>query len=148
MRELEFETPQPLPPDTEEPLKIYKLKYDDLLEIDAELLRIEAKNGPMYHSLHEAYGVMLEELDEEWRRRRSGRSTPSAGSQGNDVPHHYTRNTTEAYAWCNRCDRETRHHVSDGRLAHCLEHEAPMLTKDQQRRREKQEQEARAPKLF
>lgn len=43
-----------------------QLKLEDAVEIDTELSRIEAKNGPMYHSLHEAYGVMLEELDEVW----------------------------------------------------------------------------------
>ena len=64
------------------------------------------------------------------------------------MPHHFQKYIHEAPAWCNTCARETNHRVFDGRLAHCLEHKAQELTKDQQRRRERQEKEAREPKLF
>lgn len=37
---------------------------------------------------------------------------------------HYTRNTISAAAWCNKCQRETQHKVSDRRMQHCLECEA------------------------
>ena len=61
---------------------------------------------------------------------------------------HYTKATTEAVTWCEKCWRETRHAVSGGRLAHCLEHYAPAETKAQQKRREKREREAANPLLF
>jgi hypothetical protein len=64
------------------------------------------------------------------------------------LPHHYTKDVTEAPFWCNRCGRETQHRVFDGRLAHCLEHSAQEFTKAQLKKREKQEKEKREPKLF
>jgi hypothetical protein len=64
------------------------------------------------------------------------------------MPEHYTRNTLECTAYCNVCERMTQHRVYDGRRGHCLEHQAPELSKAQQRRREKEERERREPKLF
>lgn len=61
---------------------------------------------------------------------------------------HYTKTTTEAVTWCEKCFRDTRHAVSGGRLAHCLEHEAQAETKAQQKRREKREHAAKNPSLF
>lgn len=34
---------------------------------------------------------------------------------------HYTKNTVEARAWCNKCDRATMHRVDRGRLGSCLD---------------------------
>ena len=53
---------------------------------------------------------------------------------------HYTRNVTETIAWCNKCERTTRHAVSAGKLAHCMEHEAQHMTQKQitQAKRRKQ----------
>lgn len=51
---------------------------DAILEaVKIELERAEAKNGP-FHSAHEAYAVMLEEVDELWdqvKKKRSNRDT-------------------------------------------------------------------------
>lgn len=33
---------------------------------------------------------------------------------------HYTKNTVEAAAWCNTCNKSTAHAVSDGRLSYCV----------------------------
>jgi hypothetical protein len=32
---------------------------------------------------------------------------------------HYTLNTVEMAAWCNKCGRETPHHVAERRLQYC-----------------------------
>lgn len=50
--------------------------------------------------------------------------------------------------WCSVCKRNTRHRVSGGRLAHCLEHEAPLYSKAQLAAREKREREQAQPRLF
>lgn len=42
----------------------------------------------------------------------------------------------------------TQHSVSDGRLGRCMEHDAPKFSKAQIRRRELQERERQAPRLF
>lgn len=34
---------------------------------------------------------------------------------------HFTRNTTEATAFCKRCEKNTQHRVDDGRLGPCLD---------------------------
>ena len=62
--------------------------------------------------------------------------------------HHYRRDITEAPAWCNKCNRETRHHVSDRRLAHCLQHEVQQYTKAQLKRLKEQEKKKQNPTLF
>jgi hypothetical protein len=64
------------------------------------------------------------------------------------MPHHFQKNIDEAPAYCNKCQRETRHRVFDGRLAHCLEHQAQPLTKAQIKRREEAEKEKQNPRLF
>jgi hypothetical protein len=62
---------------------------------------------------------------------------------------HYQKWVTETLAWCAQCGRETRHHVSGGRLGHCLDHERrESLTKKQQRAAEQREREKQNPKLF
>jgi len=65
---------------------------------------------------------------------------------------HYPRSTESTLALCARCGKITRHKVSDGRLAECLEHEAPYLTKKQARDRAKREkttnQQNQQPELF
>ena len=33
---------------------------------------------------------------------------------------HYTKNTIQAESCCKTCGRATPHHVSDGKLCHCL----------------------------
>lgn len=61
---------------------------------------------------------------------------------------HYPKHFDEANAWCSVCKRSTRHCVSGGRLAHCLEHEAPLYSKAQLAAREKREREQAQPRLF
>jgi hypothetical protein len=39
------------------------------------------------------------------------------------MPHHSTKRTLEVTHWCNTCSRMTQHHVSDGRLGFCKEHQ-------------------------
>lgn len=34
---------------------------------------------------------------------------------------HYTKNTVEVRAWCQKCDRRTMHKVDHGRLGVCLD---------------------------
>lgn len=42
------------------------------------------------------------------------------------MPHHYTKATIEASAWCPTCNRMTPHFVWDGRLGRCKnEHPHP-----------------------
>jgi len=62
---------------------------------------------------------------------------------------HYTRNTEEVVHWCNKCWRHTRHRVSAGRLAECLEHErSEPLTVKQRAALERRARERQNPKLF
>ncbi len=61
---------------------------------------------------------------------------------------HYTRNTLEDTAWCNKCGRFTQHQVSGHRRGRCLEHQAQELTQAQQRRREKAERDRPQLKLL
>lgn len=43
------------------------MKFNDIIEkIGAELALIEERKIPKYNSAHEAYAVILEELDELW----------------------------------------------------------------------------------
>lgn len=35
------------------------------------------------------------------------------------MPHHYTKNVTEAQEYCRTCNAWTMHYVSDGRLGRC-----------------------------
>ena len=52
---------------------------------------------------------------------------------------HYPRGTESVTKWCERCNRETQHAVSAGRLGRCMEHESQHLTKQQQRREREKE---------
>lgn len=61
---------------------------------------------------------------------------------------HYTRNTLEVTAWCNRCARQTQHRVDAGRQGPCLEHTAPELTQEQKRRRDREARARLQPPLF
>jgi len=38
---------------------------------------------------------------------------------------HLTHNTVSASKWCKQCSRFTQHHVSAGKVMHCLECPAP-----------------------
>jgi len=69
------------------------------------------------------------------------------------LPHHYTKDTTEAPYWCEKCFRITQHSVSGGRLGRCKEHEfagvaGTGLTRVQFKRKQQQEKEQRQPRLF
>lgn len=64
------------------------------------------------------------------------------------MPHHFQKNVTETWHFCNTCGRQTKHSVSDGRLGRCMEHNAPLYSKSQLKRREQQEKERREPRLF
>jgi ribosomal protein L44E len=61
---------------------------------------------------------------------------------------HYTKATTETTEFCRKCRRITRHAVSGGRLAHCLEHTVQMLTKSQAKRRERIAADQKQPRFF
>jgi ribosomal protein L44E len=54
---------------------------------------------------------------------------------------HETRNTTAVLKFCNRCNKRTMHSVSDRRVGHCLEHAPEGLSKTQEQRRKKSENE-------
>jgi ribosomal protein L44E len=60
-------------------------------------------------------------------------------------PHHHTRNTLETTKWCRTCGRYTQHAVSDGRLAHCLEHGRQGESQKQRRARLKREEAEKNP---
>jgi hypothetical protein len=60
---------------------------------------------------------------------------------------HYTRNTESVTAWCNKCQRETRHIVSSGRRGHCLEHERSGKSKRQEREERKRREAEQNPPL-
>lgn len=67
------------------------------------------------------------------------------------MPHHFQKWVTEAEVWCNKCERITKHSVSDGRLGRCIEHsvgDKDGLSVAQRKRREQQEKEKREPKLW
>lgn len=49
---------------------------------------------------------------------------------------HYTSNTESVTRWCNYCARPTQHAVSAGHVARSMEHDAPELTRAQQKRAE------------
>ena len=61
----------------------------------------------------------------------------------------------ETLAWCNHCQRSTRHRVDRvaigahaGKPGPCLEHHAPEFTRAQERRLEKKRAEEMQPALF
>ena len=68
------------------------------------------------------------------------------------MPEHYQRWVTETFSYCNSCRRITKHAVSGGRLAHCLEHgpkvNARGESKAQTKRREATEKAKQNPTLF
>jgi hypothetical protein len=65
------------------------------------------------------------------------------------MPEHYTKNTLECTAWCNKCQRNTQHRVDGGRRGPCLEHAAPALSAAQLRRQKAEQKRAlRGPGLF
>ena len=61
---------------------------------------------------------------------------------------HYTTGTETALAWCNHCHRITKHAVSGHKLQRCMEHDAPQLTHEQQKRAERRRRELQQPRLF
>ncbi len=61
---------------------------------------------------------------------------------------HYTSNTESVTRWCNHCGKPTQHSVSGGRVGRCMEHDAPALSKAQEKRREKRERQTPEPGLF
>lgn len=61
---------------------------------------------------------------------------------------HETKNTIEVLAWCNTCNRATRHSVSGKRRGHCLEHAPAGKSKEQEKRARQREAEEREPGLF
>jgi ribosomal protein L44E len=61
---------------------------------------------------------------------------------GSAVAEHYTRNTESVTKWCGICQRFTTHPVSGNRAGRCSEHNAPELSKAQQRQKEKREAES------
>lgn len=68
---------------------------------------------------------------------------------------HYPKSAIgqEIYAWCDICRRDTKHMIvahteNAGRLGHCLEHNAQLLTRKQQARLRKETKERQNPRLF
>lgn len=64
------------------------------------------------------------------------------------MSHHFTQNTESITRWCGQCGKMTQHSVSGGRVGLCMEHDAPLYSKAQLRRREIQERDRQAPRLF
>ena len=67
------------------------------------------------------------------------------------MPEHYTKNTLECTAYCNKCGKMTQHRVDGGRRGPCLACIARREeeTKARQKKEaEQKEQEARSPRLF
>lgn len=61
------------------------------------------------------------------------------------MPEHYTRNTVECTAWCNRCGGQTQHRVDGGRRGPCLQcMERQRLANEVERIRKGLEEEQRA----
>jgi ribosomal protein L44E len=61
---------------------------------------------------------------------------------------HYTKNTKAVSKWCPTCDKSTMHRVDFKRIGPCTEHEAPSLSKEQEKRQAAQEKAEREPGLF
>jgi ribosomal protein L44E len=71
------------------------------------------------------------------------------------VPEHYTKNTLECTAYCNRCGGDTQHRVDDGRRGPCLECIRKLELKNEFERikrgieeEERAEKDRMNPKLF
>jgi hypothetical protein len=64
------------------------------------------------------------------------------------MPEHHPLNVKQVLAWCAVCNRRTMHRVDHKRLGSCTEpHVAEGLSRVQEKRREKQEQERQQPSL-
>lgn len=62
---------------------------------------------------------------------------------------HFTRNTLDGVLKnCNTCGRLTKHHVSDGKIGSCMEHNAPQESKRQIAARKKRERKEKQGSLF
>jgi len=61
---------------------------------------------------------------------------------------HFTKNTLEVTAWCNKCQRHTQHRVDGGRRGPCLEHAATGPSQKQLAAEKKRKKEAMSPRLF
>jgi ribosomal protein L37E len=57
---------------------------------------------------------------------------------------HYTRNTVEADAWCNRCGRRTMHRVDGVKLGPCLACTEKLETQHQEKQHQQEDYEERA----
>jgi len=67
------------------------------------------------------------------------------------MPHHFQKGIDETWEFCGKCNRQTRHIVSNGRLGRCKEHEitdSTGMTKEQQRKAKQREFERKNPTLF
>ena len=73
------------------------------------------------------------------------------------MPEHFTKTTTECFAYCKTCRKQTRHRVDGGRCGHCftcinaLEQGIALnggMSRDQIRRAKKRELQAMQPDLF
>ena len=40
-------------------------------------------------------------------------------------PHHFTKATVQASAWCPTCNKMTMHYIWDGRLGRCMNEHSP-----------------------
>jgi ribosomal protein L44E len=61
---------------------------------------------------------------------------------------HFTRNTESITKFCRTCGRLTQHRVNNGRTGACLEHDAPKMTKAQQKKKAAAAIAAKNPPLF
>jgi hypothetical protein len=66
------------------------------------------------------------------------------------MPEHYTKNTLECTAWCNRCGKFTQHRVDGGRRGPCIDpaHPVQELSQAQLARKKKEARERQQPMLF
>jgi len=71
------------------------------------------------------------------------------------VPEHYTKNTLECTAWCNKCNDFTQHRVNAGRRGPCIacidkriaQNEVERIRKGLEQE-QREEDEKKNPKLF
>ena len=71
------------------------------------------------------------------------------------MPEHYTKNTLECTAWCNKCEKMTQHRVDTGRRGPCIPCMAKREADNQVERikkglaeEQRKEAERENPKLF
>ncbi len=65
--------------------------------------------------------LQLPAADDGGRALEYANPDPPAGTKGNVMAQHFTRNTVSAQAYCPKCGKQTMHRVDDRRIGPCLE---------------------------